>query len=212
MRLRIDARLAINARLARGVQVAGGVSVGRTVFDACDISGQVDQIPAPFGLVVDQQPAPSNRTCHAAPPFQPQVKLNGIIPLRWGLQTALTYQGIAGPEITAQWQAPNDAVKGSLNRNLSAGQNATTLVQLITPGTMYAGRLHQFDVRFSKAIRIGKAHINGNLDVYNLFNASPILIINTTYAGPPGTPGDAWQQPSYILPARLFKFGTTIDF
>jgi hypothetical protein len=197
--------LTVNARLPRGAQIAGGMSIGRTVFDTCDLSGEVDKIPAPFGLVVDQQAAPSKRTCHAAPPFQPQVKLTGIIPLRWGLQTAWTYQGIPGPEITAQWNAPNSAVVNSLDRNLSAGATATTLVQLILPGTMYAGRLHQVDVRFTKVIRVGKTRINGNFDVYNLFNASPVLILNTTY-------GDAWQQPSYILPPRLLKFGATIDF
>jgi outer membrane receptor protein involved in Fe transport len=43
------------------------------------------------------------------------------------------------------------------------------------------------------------------LDVYNVFNASPILSTNNTY-------GQAWQRPNQILDGRLFKFGVQLDF
>jgi hypothetical protein len=36
-------------------------------------------------------------------------------------------------------------------------------------------------------------------------NVGPVLVLNTTY-------GSAWQQPTAILPGRLFKFGVQMDF
>jgi hypothetical protein len=43
------------------------------------------------------------------------------------------------------------------------------------------------------------------LDVYNLFNASPITQVNTRY-------GADWLRPTQILPARLFKVGAQLNF
>jgi outer membrane receptor protein involved in Fe transport len=43
------------------------------------------------------------------------------------------------------------------------------------------------------------------VDVYNLFNANPVLVMNTTY-------GPQWLQPTVVLPGRLFKFGVQLDF
>ena len=42
-------------------------------------------------------------------------------------------------------------------------------------------------------------------DFYNLLNVGPVLVLNTTY-------GAAWQQPTAILPGRLFKVGVQMDF
>ena len=42
-------------------------------------------------------------------------------------------------------------------------------------------------------------------DIYNLFNSSTILSVNSRY-------GPTWLQPTTILGARLFKFGAQFDF
>jgi hypothetical protein len=41
--------------------------------------------------------------------------------------------------------------------------------------------------------------------LYNALNASPVLLLNTTY-------GPNWEQPTQILPGRLFKFGAQVTF
>jgi outer membrane receptor protein involved in Fe transport len=43
------------------------------------------------------------------------------------------------------------------------------------------------------------------VDVYNLFNASPVLTMNNRY-------GPAWQQPFITLAGRFAKFGMQMDF
>ena len=75
-----------NVRLPRGIVVSGGPSIGRVETDNC--------------FVVDSPQELLN--CDTKPPFQPNVKLLGVYPLPWGgIQTAATFQSLAGPQITA---------------------------------------------------------------------------------------------------------------
>jgi hypothetical protein len=61
------------------------------------------------------------------------------------------------------------------------------------------------DIRLSKAFRVGRARLQGQFDIFNALNASPILAENTRY-------GLSWLQPTQILGARLFKFGAQLNF
>jgi hypothetical protein len=174
-------------RLPRGIVLQGGTSTGRVATNNCFI------VDSPQQLL----------NCDVTPPFQTQVKILGVYPLPWwGLQTSATYQSLPGPEITAGRSYSSAEVFSSLGRNLTAG---TATVPLIKPGTMYAGRLNQVDFRASKSFALQRRRIQANLDLYNLFNASPVLALNTTY-------GTAWQRPLQILQGRLLKFGVQLDF
>ena len=181
--------LSVAMRLPRGIILQGGTSTGRVATNNC--------------FVVDS-PQQAELNCDIAPPFQTQVKLLGVYPWpRWGLQTSATMQSLPGPEITAGRSYTSAEVIGSLGRNLTTG-NAT--IPLITPGTMYAGRLNQVDFRTSKIFRFGAGRrLQANVDLYNLFNASPVLALNNTY-------GSAWQRPLQILQGRLLKFGFQLDY
>jgi hypothetical protein len=75
---------------------------------------------------------------------------------------------------------------------------------LIAPGTMYGERLNQVDFRLSKIFKFSRGRIQGNVDLYNLFNADPVLALNNTY-------GTAWQRPLQILQGRLLKFSVQLD-
>ena len=50
-----------------------------------------------------------------------------------------------------------------------------------------------------------KLRVRGTVDVYNLFNASPVLTMNARY-------GPACQQPLITLAGRFAKFGMQMDF
>ena len=146
--------------------------------------------------------AHSTAFCDVRPPFQPNVKFLVVYPLPWcGIQTAATFQSLPGPQIAATYSVTNAHIAPSLGRDLSAG-NAT--VDLIAPGTMYGERLNQVDFRLSKIFRFSRGRIQGNVDLYNLFNADPVLALNNTY-------GTAWQRPLQILQGRLLKFSVQLD-
>jgi len=76
---------------------------------------------------------------------------------------------------------------------------------LIPPNTVFEDRLRQFDLRFSRLFQMGKIKVHGNVDVYNLLNASAILNVTTRY-------GNQWLQPIQIMGGRLFKLSSQLDF
>jgi hypothetical protein len=105
----------------------------------------------------------------------------------------------------ATYVAPNSEVAPSLGRNLAAGPNSTATVTLFQPGTMFGDRMNQFDFRVTKMVRMNRTRVRGMIDIYNLFNASPVLSLNTRY-------GSAWQRPLVVLQGRFAKFGVQVDF
>jgi hypothetical protein len=178
-----------NARLAHGVIFQGGLNIGRDETNACFVVNSPQQL----------------LYCDVKPPFQTQVKLLTSVPLAWGLTTSATFQSLPGPQITANQTVTNAQIAPSLGRNLAAGANGTAVVNLIAPGTMYGDRLNQIDFRMSKTVKVGRTKIQGNFDLYNALNASPVLLLNNTY-------GSVWQQPTQILQGRMFKFGAQVTF
>jgi hypothetical protein len=77
-------------------------------------------------------------------------------------------------------------------------------VNLVEPGTVYADRSNQLDVRFGKVLRVGSTRTNVSVDVYNVFNANTVLQVNNNFA--------TWQQPQAIMQARFVKFSVQFDF
>jgi len=187
----------LNARLPRGFVISGGTSTGRVMTDNCSV------IDSPQRLL----------NCRTVPPFQTQVKLILVYPLPWwGLQTAATIQSIPGPEITASYAASNAQIFPTLGRNLAScgaaatACNGTATVPLLAPGTYFGDRLNQVDLRLSKAFALpGSRRVQALVDLYNLFNANPVLALNNTF-------GPQWQRPTQILQGRLVKLGVQVDF
>jgi hypothetical protein len=203
----------LNARFGRGGFVSGGVSTGRTSRDFCFQNALPQVLANSVGGAyagTDTNPANGPRAegyCDVTPPLSAntQIKANAIYPMPWGVQTSFTFQNLPGVAVSANLNATNALIAPSLGRNLSAGATATAQVALIKPQTVFEDRMNQFDVRFTKIIRIGTSKVQGMFDIYNLFNASTILGVNQTY-------GPAWLRPTSILGARLFKVGAQVDW
>jgi hypothetical protein len=187
--------VSLNARLPRGVVIQGGTSTGRTMMDSCYV------IDSPGAL----------RNCKVTPPFQTQIKVIGVYPLPWGVQTSATFQSLPGPQISASRVFSNAEILPTLGRNLASCGTAATCngnatVQMIDPGTMYGARLNQVDFRLSKIFRIpGGRRVQANVDLFNLFNVSAVLGQNNTF-------GPSWLRPTNIIQGRLLKLGAQIDF
>ena len=65
--------------------------------------------------------------------------------------------------------------------------------------------MNQVDIRVTKTVKVGRARVEGKFDLYNLFNASPVLALNTRY-------GPSWLTPTAVLQGRLIKFGVQLNF
>jgi hypothetical protein len=182
----------VNARLRNNLLLQGGVSTGKTLTDNCDVVGLIDN--------------PSKLYCRVETPFLTQVKLLGAYTLPWQIQVAGTFQNVPGPQITANAVFTNAQIAPSLGRNLSSAATAT--INVVAPGTMYGERLNQLDLRFGKIFTVGRTRLHGMIDLYNAFNNDTVLTQNNTY----GTNGASWQVPTFILQARVVKFGVQMTF
>ena len=119
------------------------------------------------------------------------------------MNVAATVQSTPGPVLAANRQFTNAEIIPSLGRPLSA-QAANATINMLLPGDMYGDRVNQFDVRLGKTIRFGGRRASVNLDIYNLFNANPVMQENAAYA--------VWRTPQRIMDARLFKVSGQLDF
>jgi hypothetical protein len=196
--------LTLDSRLASRVQLGGGVDTGRIVTDQCFV------IDSPQRLL----------DCRVSTPFasQTQVKVYGSYPLPADFTVSGTFQNLPGPEILANWPAPNSAIAPSLGRNLAACGTrtpctATATVPLMRPQTEFEDRRTQLDLRVSKMIRMGRTQLQANFDVYNAFNASSILGRNNTYGGTAwGTPVTSLATGPGVLDGRLIQFSARLTF
>jgi hypothetical protein len=101
------------------------------------------------------------------------------------------YQGLPGPMIVANYNAPLGI--------------PFKVVQIVEPGAAYGDRMNQFDFRISKLLRFAGTRTMVGLDMYNLFNSTPVLAENQTF-------GPAFRSPISMLQARFFKFSAQFDW
>jgi hypothetical protein len=193
-----------SARLQRGATLGGGVDAGRTVSDSCFVVDSPQQLTYTIGTTPTY--------CHVVNPFKgsAQVKVYGSYPLPMQFLVSATFQNLAGIPDGANYPAPNSAIAPSLGRNLAACGNrvpcaVTQTIPLIPPNTMFEDRMTQLDVRVAKTVVVSRARVLLAMDLYNAFNASPILGVNSTY-------GPNWLRPTQILDGRLVKFGAQVTF
>ena len=182
----------------------GGTSTGRTSTDNCEVvakAPEVSLLGAPY--------------CHQDTNWLTQVKLLASyqVPVV-DLQVSGTFQSVPGVAISGNYNAPFAVYGPSLGRVVSGGNaNSTVQVNLVAPGTEYGDRIQQLDLRIGRVLNVGRTRSTVNVDVYNAFNANPVLGVNNTYnAAPVAALSSAWQAPQSILTARFVKFSVNFTF
>ena len=81
-----------------------------------------------------------------------------------------------------------------------------SIIELIAPSTFFQEpRIQQVDIRFTRTFRLNNTRIQPQFDVFNLFNANPVLAIITRY-------GPAWRNATTVLGPRVMKLGVKVDF
>jgi hypothetical protein len=204
-----------NARLGRGILVNGGVSIGRERVNACDLKDNLQISAVGFGAVTAGFGSNTPRDtayCDVRPPFQPNVKGQIAYPFPWGIGGSLSFQSLAGAQITASYPLTNTTPGLTLGRNFSS---VAPSVQIVAPGTQYLDRIYQTDIRLSKTIKYRSTTIRPTMNVFNLFNSNKTNTNNaytTTYTIPTATTQNAWLAPTVILTPRFVDFGVQIDF
>jgi hypothetical protein len=207
----------VDARVRR-LLLQGGLSVGKTSVDECDLVGAapnvlfrgsgVERIPTSYcDMITVSSVATGSTLGGSTTPYQAQVKLLGSYLLPLEIQVAATYQTFPGIQRIANVTFPRAAIEPSLGRPPS--QTSSVQVNVIPPGTVFADRLHQLDLRATKIFKFGGTRLRANLDVYNAVNDNTGLNYSTAFnpANPVG-----WEAPRVVLPARSAKVSVQFDF
>ncbi len=113
------------------------------------------------------------------------------------------FQNLPGPQVVANYNAPNSVVQPSLGRPLSGGA-ANVTVNLVEPGTMYGDRATRLDLRLSKLLRFGGTRTSLNFDMFNALNSSVVTVENANFA--------VFRQPTEVMMARFIRLGLQVDF
>jgi hypothetical protein len=184
----------ISARFREKLLLAGGASTGRVRNVNCETFD-----------------SPDVRFCDNSTPWLTQVKLLGSYRFPYSIQLSGTFQSVPGPALEARWSptsAQANAAGSTLGRNFAAGVPGTrdgAYISLIEQNSIYGDRLNQMDMRLAKIFRVDRYRFQAMLDVYNVFNANPVLAYNLTY-------GSEWLRPTDVLQGRLFKIGGQLNF
>jgi hypothetical protein len=134
---------------------------------------------------------------------QTQIKLQGSHLLPYGFQASATYLGAPGLPKAATLVYTSAEIAPSLGRPLT--NTSVQVVRILEPNVLFEDRYNQFDLRFSRPIRVGTVRVNPRFDIYNATNSAAVI-------GSIGGYGLAWLRPTDILTARLVKFGVQVDW
>jgi hypothetical protein len=199
----------INARLRNGLTLQGGTSTGRRLSDACALKAVIpEQGQGTRGATTSiAGGSPENPWCRVEEPYRTDIRglATYTIP-RVDVQISGTFRNDSGTELAANYTVTNaiaNAGPQPLNRNLSSGNVTVNLVQ---PGTLYADRRTNVDLRIAKIFRYGRTRTQVGLDVYNLTNTDVVTAYNQNYTA------TSWLTPTEIQPARFAKINVQFDF
>src|SRR4051812_22914619 len=184
----------VNARLKQ-LFVTGGLNTGRTAFNNCDVVKGNPQVTAQQQGANFTGPR-TDAFCDNVLPWsgQTQVKFAAIYNLPWDMQTSATVQSYPGTPQASGGVAGNTFIYSnaqiapSLGRNLSSCGTAATCtgtatIQFLAPNQMFEDRYQQFDLRIAKSVKIARTRVQGIFDLFNAFNARPVLAVNGRYSG-----------------------------
>lgn len=211
--------LNVNARLPGGATVFGGFVTERNLRLICD---EPDD-PNMLRFCDDGE----NDI-----PYRPSLKLAGTYPAPWGISVSASLQSLAGRPLGGttttgnKISGPGYGDTGSpvgtnwlLSRATRYPANcpapcpagalvvptlteASLTVPLVPPGTEFLPRLNQLDLSVAKSFRVGWMRVQGQVDVFNVFNESTVLSYRSTNFATA-----AYLQPSTVLQGRMVRLG-----
>lgn len=188
-------QLSATARMRQGLTFQGGLNTGKTVVDTCAVRSQLPET------------APADPYCLNDPGFVTRVTgLATYTVPRIDVLLSGTFRSDQGSPLAANYVVTSAEAARTLGRPLSNSAPSIT-VNLLEPGEKWGDRVNEVDLKIAKILRFGRTRSNVGVDIYNLFNANPVLTYNQAF-----TPGGRWLVPTSVLSGRFAKLSASIDF
>jgi hypothetical protein len=225
-----------NARLPHRILVFGGWSLDRTVDVDCTMNtaSASSTLNSPNSLRFCDQTGKTNQQygASASIPYQNGFKVNGNVPLVYGVELSASLQsypgtikatagGVAWTITRGSTRYPNDcAVAGCVPGGIVlpsryAGDPSVT-VQLASPGTRYEPHYTQLDFGVRRTFKIHGVTAQAQVDLFNATNSGAILSEGTSLSSTVGpflsSSPDAGGTPLTILQPRLIRIGAQLRF
>ena len=135
------------------------------------------------------------------------MKASGAYTLPYDVQVSGSFSSIPGGGISANYTVTS-AIAGRTIIGSTAGA-ATTVINLVEPGTLFLDRQNRLDLRFGRTFRSGNTKFQPFADIFNVANVGTVTSVNQTYAAS-GT--NLWLTPQTIVDGRYVRFGVQINF
>src|SRR5262249_27563639 len=189
----------------------GGVTTDRRISSTCD--GDNVTSGDPVGSARDNPNR--SRFCDSNLPtagqapnlFRTTGKVSGAYSFPYDIQLSGSFGAIPGPAVSANYTVTS-AIAGRPIIGSTSGA-ASTVINLVEPGTVFLDYQNRLDMRIGKTFRIDRLKLQGFVDVFNVFNAGTVIRVNETYANA-GT--NFWLAPTGILDGRFARFGLQMSF
>jgi hypothetical protein len=83
--------------------------------------------------------------------------------------------------------------------------SSQVIVPLVAPGTEFLPRLRQLDLSFAKLFQLKSTRLQGQVDLFNVFNAdTPSAYASTNYNT------SAYILPSSVIQGRMVRLGVQV--
>jgi hypothetical protein len=214
----------VTARLPKGGTLFGGFVTERNLRNICDEPDDPNML-----LYCDDW---QNDI-----PYRPTLKMAGTYPLAWGISVSGSFQSLAGrpaglttttgnkisgpgygdtgsPVGTNFLITRTTAYPATCPAPCPAGQlvapgltSASVTVPLVAPGTEFLPRLNQLDLSFAKNFQVNSYRLQGQVDLFNVFNKNYAQAYRSTNFGT-----SSYLQPSSVLQGRMIRLGVQLKW
>ncbi len=217
----------INARLTGGATVFGGFVTERNLRNICDEPDDPNLLlycdddtndipflpafklsgtyPLPFGFSVSGTWQDLAGRALGLTTVTPDNKISGPgygdtgspVGTNWLLTRTTAYP--------ANCPAPCPAGQLVFPAGATPLTSAQLLVPLVAPGTEFLPRLRQLDLSVAKSFRLNAMRLQGQIDIFNVFNAdTTVAFTSTNYAT------SSYLLPSSVLQGRMIRLGAQL--
>ena len=212
------------ARLPRGGTLFGGFVTERNLRNICDEPDDPNML-----LYCDDW---QNDI-----PYRSTLKMAGTFPLKWGISVSGSLQSLAGRPLGLTTTTGNKiSGPGYGDTGSPVGSNflitrttrypancpapcpanalvaptltsASVTVPLVVPGTEFLPRQNQLDLSFAKWFQVTGVRVQGQADIFNVFNKNYAQAYRSTNFGT-----TSYLQPSSVMQGRMFRLGVQLKW
>ena len=159
------------------------------------------------------QDNPNNlRYCDQTTPFRYIFKLSGGLPLPYKITVSANFQIYDAPGsglflTPPYFSARYDVGAAVAGRTVTGGQTtpSSISVNLLQPNTIYQEYYKVADMRFAKAMKIGKLNTTALAEFNNIFNIRSINSVTQNY-------GSNWLRPATVERGLNVRFGMQMRY